>query len=280
VPELPEVEVARRYLARFCAGRTVRRVVVHEARSVRPRGAQALAGLRGARFVAFDRRGKHLLLTLVRGRAPIGLWSHLGMTGKWVRRQPDEPPPRFSRVELHLDRGEVVHYADLRLFGRLTLVERADFASIPVLAALGPDPLHDGLDGPALAARIGRSRRPLKIALMDQTAIAGLGNIQVSEALHRAGLDPRRRADTLTAVEVGRLARSILASVRQTLTRFEREVLGPRASDVRYVEEPGTPNPFRVYGRAGERCPRCRQGKIARLVQGGRATFFCPRCQR
>jgi formamidopyrimidine-DNA glycosylase len=232
----------------------------------------------GARFVSFERRGKHLLILLKKGGQPIGLTSHLGMSGKWLRREIGEEAPRFSRVQLDLRGGITLHYADLRLFGRLRLVKQAAFATLPVVAALGPDPLAEGVDRAHLTARLLGSRKPVKPQLLDQRLIPGVGNIQASEALFRAALDPRRPGGTLGRAEVGRLARGIEASIAFTLKDLLAQIRP--ANDVRYVEEPSGPNPFRVYDRAGERCPRCRLGTITRLVQDGRATFFCPRCQK
>ncbi len=276
MPELPEVETARRWLERWARGRTIARVRVHEPRVV---GGPPLARVVGARFRRFQRRGKHLLLTLEKEGRPVGLWSHLGMTGKWLQRAPGEEAPRFSRVELALDRGGTLHYVDMRLFGKLRLVPDAAFDQQPVLRALGPDVLVDGIDRAAFAARLQRTPAPLKIVLMDQRVLAGLGNIQVSEALFRARLHPRRPARSLSAAEVRRLATAIEASIDYTLRRFEADLRPQGARDIRYVEEPGGPNPFLVYGREGEHCPRCRRGIITRIVQAGRSSFFCPRCQ-
>jgi formamidopyrimidine-DNA glycosylase len=277
MPELPEVETARRWLQRWAARRRITGVVVREPRVLG--GGPRLGTAAGARFRRFERRGKHLLLTLDKGGRPLGLWSHLGMTGKWLRRAPGEEPPRFSRVELVLDNASVLHYVDLRLFGRLRLVAGAAFDQQPVLAALGPDVLGDGIDRAALGARLGRSPQPIKVVLMDQRVLAGIGNIQASEALFRARLDPRRPARSLAAAEVRRLATGIEASIAFTLARFESELRAQRGRDIRYVEEPDGLNPFKVYDRAGERCPRCRRAEITRIVQATRATFFCPRCQ-
>jgi formamidopyrimidine-DNA glycosylase len=297
MPELPEVEFARQCLERWAGGARVTSVAVHERRVVT---GPPLGALVGARFTSFERRGKHLCLGLRQsgrdGKAskaskaskaakadkspgqPAGLWSHLGMTGKWLRRAQGELAPRFSRVELGLDSGVHLHYVDMRLFGRLRLVPGAAFDDVPTLKALGPDAL-DGVDVARLQTRFARSNTPIKVALMDQRVLAGLGNIQVSEALFRARLDPRRPARTLSRAELGRLGRGIRASLDYTLARFAREVGARKGRDIRYVEEPEGPNPFRVYGRAGEPCPRSGD-PIVRLVQAGRSTFFCPQCQR
>jgi formamidopyrimidine-DNA glycosylase len=290
MPELPEVEMARRCLERWAKNRRVQKVIVHEPRVLgRGRGA-GLGALAGARFTAFDRRGKNLLLTLQKGGAPLGLWSHLGMTGKWLLRRRSDEPPRFSRVELLLDDGAILHYADMRLFGRLRLVPGGDFGRLPELGALGPDPLRDGLDAEYLARTLGRVKKPVKLALMDQNVIAGLGNIQASEALFRARLNPLRPARSLSPEEIRRLKRGILDSLQHTLKKSQIERLARGAGDIIYVEERKSDrakaaegsvsdNPFLVYGRAGELCPACRRTRIVRVIQSGRATYYCPRCQ-
>ena len=277
MPELPEVEVAARNLRRWAAGRTVRAAEADTTPVVRPAGPRALAALTGARVRKVERVGKHLLITLARGEKTVGLWSHLGMTAKWQRRVSGAPPPRFSHARLRLDDGSTLHYTDMRRFGRLRVVPGARFADEPTLAALGPDPLRDGVDAARLHARLARVRLPIKVALLDQTILAGVGNIQASEACFRARLDPRRPARSLTRAEVGRLARAILASIRYTLAQFAEEGADAGDGAIVYVEEDREANPFKVYGRAGERCPR-RNGTIRRIVQAGRSTFFCEAC--
>ncbi|HVX96088.1 MAG TPA: bifunctional DNA-formamidopyrimidine glycosylase/DNA-(apurinic or apyrimidinic site) lyase [Polyangia bacterium] len=274
MPELPEVEVARRNLQRWARGHVVRGAEADETRIV----SGPLASLVGARVDEVDRRGKHLLVTLSRGRRErVGLWSHLGMTGKWLRRRAAGEAPRFSHARLALDDGRVLHYCDMRRFGRIQLVPGARFDEIPRLAALGPDPLNDGVDAAKLQARLARVRLPIKVALLDQTVLAGVGNIQATEACFRARLDPRRPARSLTRAEVGRLGRAILASIRYTIEEFTASGAGSGDGDIVYVEEDRSANPFKVYGRAGEPCPR-KNGTIRRIVQAGRSTFFCEAC--
>jgi formamidopyrimidine-DNA glycosylase len=290
MPELPEVEVAARNLRRWATGRTVRAVHAdgRAGRIFRPSSARALGTLAGARFEDVRRRGKNLLVTLAKPRsgAKLGVWSHLGMTGKWLRRRARDPAPRFARLQLDLDDGMTLHYADLRLFGRFRLVPGARFESLPDIAALGPDPLDDGIDPRRLAERLARTRLPIKVAILDQMLLPGVGNIQASEGLFRAGIDPRRPARSLTRPEVARLAKGLLASIRYTLGTFARSGADGDDADIDYVEERKTPNPFLVYGRAGEPCPRHAPAKrrrdggtIVRIVQAARATFYCPRCQ-
>jgi formamidopyrimidine-DNA glycosylase len=276
MPELPEVEFARRCWERWASKRRVTAVTASASRVLRPAAPRSLQALRGAAFDSFERRGKNLLFGARGARGRIGLWSHLGMTGKWLRRKGSELP-RFSRAAVTLDDGSVLHYCDMRLFGRLGVVPGARWEEVAELRGLGPDPLVDGVDRRRLAERLGRLKTPIKVALLDQGLLAGIGNIQAVEALHRAGIDPRRPARSLTAAEVSRLAAGIRRSLNATLSRFERAV--GEDGDIAYVEE-GAANPFAVYDRAGARCPRCRRGVITRIVQAGRSTFFCPRCQR
>jgi formamidopyrimidine-DNA glycosylase len=281
MPELPEVEVAARNLRRWAVGKTIRaaRADRRAARLLRPATPDALEALAGARLVSVDRRGKNLLLTLGRGRDRLGVWSHLGMTGKWLRRASKEPEPPATRVALELSGGTRLCYVDRRMFGRFRLVPGARFDDLAEIAALGPDPLTDGIDVAALAGRLARLRTPIKVALLDQTLLAGVGNIQASESLFRARIDPRRPARSLSTAELRRLAAGIRASIAFSLKTFAAEGADGGGADIGYVEEGTAPNPFLVYGREGARCPGCRGSTIVRIVQAGRATFFCPRCQ-
>jgi formamidopyrimidine-DNA glycosylase len=282
MPELPEVEFAARNLRRWTAHRRIAAIKSDAAarRILRPGSARALQALVGARFGEVRRRGKNLLVALDGAKGPVGVWSHLGMTGKWSRRAPTEPPPRFSRLVIELDDRSRLHYVDLRLFGRFRLVPKAKFDELVDLHAVGPDPLEDGLDPTALRTRLARVKLPIKVAMLDQRLFAGVGNIQASEALFRARIDPRRPARSLSQAEVAALVEAVLASVKFTLDAFA----AAGEQDIGYVEE-GAANPFLVYDRAGAPCPNNRgRGKrhptIQRIVQAGRATYFCPVCQR
>ena len=275
MPELPEVEIATRNLRAWATGR--RLVSLEATRGTasvfRPAGAASLArSVVGATFRSFERRGKQMLVRLERDREPVGLLAHLGMTGKWLRRRAGEPAPRFSRARLALDDGHVLHFVDLRLFGRLRAIPGARFDEVAEVASLGADPLVDGIDAGRLAAAFRRSRLPVKVRMMDQAILPGVGNIMAGEACFRAGIDPRRRGPSLRPAEVARLAGAVVDAMKDAIAREQ----GP---EIAYVEEGGE-NPFLVYDRAGERCPRCRKARIARLVQAGRSTYRCPRCQR
>ncbi len=266
MPELPEVEIARKNLERWLQGSEVTAAEADRTRIFRGANRLAFERLRG-RLAFARRRGKTLLLGFEQNR---GFLSHLGMTGKWVRRPLGQSEP-YSRVRLWLADGSVVHYRDPRLFGRIKPAPADALHQLPEVTQLGPDPLLERLEGPALAERFRRSRSPLKVALLDQRRLAGLGNIHAAEALWRAKLSPLRPVSSLTAAEWKRLATAIRTVIRFALARQDDE-------DIAYVEEPGTPNPFRVYGRAGKPCLRC-EASIKRVRQAGRTTYFCPRCQ-
>jgi formamidopyrimidine-DNA glycosylase len=283
MPELPEVEVAARNLRRWMTGHKIRGVEPRagSARLFRPARADAMEALTGARFRDLRRLGKNLLITLdSRGGGALGLWSHLGMTGKWARRAPHAPEPPFSRFLVELDDRSTLHYTDPRIFGRLRLVPAAAFDDLPEIAGLGPDPLTDGIDARALHAKLAQAGKPIKVAIMDQALLPGVGNIQAIEGLFRAAIDPRRPAGSLSQVQVNRLRKGLLDSIAFTLASFADAGSDGGAADITYVEERRSDNPFLVYGRAGERCGRCKRGTITRIVQAQRATFFCPAHQK
>ena len=200
MPELPEVEVAARNLRRWLTGRTIVAVEPRDgsARIFRPDAPATLDALAGARFHDLRRVGKNLLLTLDTDTGPLGLWSHLGMTGKWLRRGGGDPEPPFSRLMLELDDRTLLFYADTRIFGRVRLVPGAAFEEVQELTGLGPDPLIDGIDPEALYAKLQTISKPIKVAIMDQALLPGVGNIQASEGLYRSAIDPRRPARSLS----------------------------------------------------------------------------------
>jgi formamidopyrimidine-DNA glycosylase len=267
VPELPEVEIASRQLRGWAQGRRIERASAARSRVIRGQAPSRFAQLAGRRLEQIVRLGKWMLLSFDGGE---GLVSHLGMTGKWMRRRAGEAPPSHVRATLELDDGHAIDYRDPRLFGRLVRGTVAQLRSLPVLAALGPDPLG-GIDVERLHRVLRGTRRSLKEALMDQRTLAGLGNIQVSEGLHRAGLHPARPANRLRLAEVDALAAGIGAALRAALDAEDSP------DPITYVEE-GGPNSFLVYDRKGQPCTTCGT-PIERIVQGGRSTFFCPTCQ-
>ncbi len=270
VPELPEVERIARFLAARVPGREIVHVHVAEPRFLRGQSPDEYrAALVGRRVASVLRYGKHLLLELSGGYAA---WIHFGMDGRVALRATREPPPAHTRVRLHLDHDEVVHLPSARMLGGTLAGPKAEVERRAGLAKLGPDALLLE-SGEELVAALGRGRRAVKLDLMDQAAVAGLGNIQATEAHYPAGVAPERPTASLTPPEWERLRRAIAATLADTIEAFG----GPEAPYVN--ESKHAPNPFLVYGREGEPCPGCR-APIERTVQGGRSTFACPRCQR
>lgn len=265
MPELPEVESARRNLVHWLDGPRVVRAEADDTRVFRGARREDFASLRG-RLESLERRGKYLLFTFEGGR---GLLAHLGMTGRFARR-PEGVPVPYSRARLHLDTGAVIHFADARLFGRLEPCAASRLYALDAVKALGRDPLADGLTAEQLQEALGSSRQDLKVALMDQGRVTGLGNIHAAEALFRAGLHPSRKPATLTPQEWKRLTDAIHASLAFGLEEQQGE-------EPAYLEE-GAENRFLVYGRAGTPCARC-STPVESFTQGGRTTHCCPRCQ-
>jgi formamidopyrimidine-DNA glycosylase len=266
VPELPEVEITRENLERWLVGRTIRRASAPD-RILR--GGQSRRrveqNLLGARATSVTRRGKFLLLALGPRRSVV--LAHLGMTGKFVRLASGEPAPRFVRVELELSRGERVVLCDARRLGRFRMLDAKEERR---LDGLGVEPLSRELDGRRLFRSTAGSKMPIKLFLMDQKKLAGIGNIQAAEALFLAGIHPTRPANSLGRGEASALSRSIRRALRSEIARH-------RSSSGRYLHE-GEENHFLIYGRRGEPCPRC-SAAIERILQGGRSSYYCPSCQ-
>jgi len=270
MPELPEVEYATRCLRAWMIDRHVDRAIAERTRVLqRVTPARLSEALSGRVLQSVERRGKYLLLQFDEN---VGLLGHLGMTGKLVRRPHGALEP-YSHARFELDDGWTVHFRDPRKFGRLRLARADRLSRLEEVKSLGPDAL--GITATVLAERLKRTARPIKVALLDQTVVAGLGNIYAAEALFLAQLSPRRRADRLTTRQVARLAEGI----RQTLEKALAHLPGVHDVEIAYVEEPGTPNPFLVYDKEGKPCSRC-GAPVRSLGQGGRTTFFCSRCQR
>jgi formamidopyrimidine-DNA glycosylase len=274
MPELPEVETVARSLRPHLVGRRVLGVETSGLPLRRAVDAEALrAATKGARFDAVERRAKYLLLGLSRGHVVV---AHLGMTGRFIVAPQATPRPQHTHVVFRLDGEEELRYVDARRFGVLGVVPRARLDESPELAAVGVDPLTEAFTAAWLTAELAGSRRDVKQFLLDQGRVAGLGNIYVSEALHVAGISPRRRADQVGPLRAGRLH----AAIRNVLVAaVERR--GTTLRD--YVDADGelgdNQNHLAVYGREGEPCRRC-GGRVKRLVQGARSTFYCPGCQR
>ena len=271
MPELPEVEFAAGQLRRWMEGRKILQATAGKTRIIRGSSPKAFAEhLTGRKLTLVERHGKYLMLHFDHNE---GLVGHLGMTGKFVRR-PKGAEEKFSRASFELEDGHTVHYRDPRMFGRLTLCPGDKLHQRKEIAQLGPDLKNTRATAELLAERLKKTSRAIKVALMDQTVVAGLGNIHAAEALFRAGINPRKAGGKLSKEQRAALSRAISEAIAYALKEQ-----GADSDEISYVEEPGTANPFLVYGRKGEPCRRCKAA-IKAITQGGRTTFFCPKCQR
>jgi formamidopyrimidine-DNA glycosylase len=278
MPELPEVETVVRGLRPKLEGQRLQLVEQRRPDLRFPLPENFAARLTGRRVERIRRRAKYMLLDLDDGQV---LLCHLGMSGRMVIVEraggaPRQPLDRHDHIIFTTEAGTEIRFNDARRFGMMDLIAAEALDSHPLLRALGPEPLGNDFNGPALAAALKGKRSPIKAALLDQQVVAGLGNIYVCEALFFAGLSPRRQAYT---VQGGR-AEKLTAAVRSVLAR----AIDAGGSSLRdYVQANGELGYFQhewaVYGREGEGCRSC-GGAVQRLVQSGRSTFFCPRCQR
>lgn len=273
MPELPEVETVVRGLRRSVVGRQVREVCLSGKPLRRPVAPDFAGRLRGRMIRRVGRRGKYLVFVL----DPPGYWlAHLGMSGRLCCKPHAEPPEKHTHAVIRLSDGSELHYRDPRRFGFLALYDVARPEMVPELRALGADPLGRDFDGERLGRALARSRRDIKSFLLDQKQIAGIGNIYACEALFRARIHPARRCNTIAHREACRLAQALRKVLREAI-----EHRGTSLSD--FVDSAGRPGDHGsylcVYAREGERCRRCRT-PIARMIQGNRSSFFCPRCQR
>jgi formamidopyrimidine-DNA glycosylase len=294
MPELPEVETVARDLQRWVAGAQITDAEVRWDRTIRhPQPPeQFVAEVRGAQIERVGRRAKSVLIHLADGRV---MTVALRMTGALIVAPPGTPDDKYARVIFRLADGRELRYRDVRKFGRIGLWEggglrrrrttkvrkRVAESTAPyrvgdVFGRHGPEPLATTFSAARLAERLrGRSAR-LKTLLLDQSFVAGVGNIYADEALWRARLHPLRAADTLTGPEIARLHRALRAVLRQGIHNRG-------ASFADYVGADGEPGAnaeqLAVYRRTGEPCLRCGT-RIERVVVGQRSTHFCPRCQR
>ncbi len=271
MPELPEVENVVRGLRAYLVGRRIERVVVTWERSVVDLTPDQFAQqLEGQTIVGVGRRGKWILIRLGDGRT---LMVHLRMSGRMLLDCYVEPRERYVRAWFRLDGGHRLCFSDVRKFGRLWLVDDPQRA----LADLGPEPLAGAFTVDALNESLSTRRARLKSLLLDQSFVAGLGNIYADEALWRARLHPLRRADTLSPVEVERLH----GAIRQVL-QAAIDSGGTTLSEGGYRQSDGQTGSFArdlaAYGRTDEPCPRC-GSLIERIRVSQRSTHFCPRCQ-
>jgi formamidopyrimidine-DNA glycosylase len=274
MPELPEVETVRLRLEPALVGRTFDSVEILDSRLTRPLApAEVAAEIQGERVVAVERRGKYLI---VRFETGLVLLIHLRMTGSLIHsRNGASKDNRHTRAVVILDDGSDVTYRDVRRFGTWHVL-RADELDAYLGTRLGAEPLARAFSTKKLAEGLEGRKAPIKSALLDQRTLAGMGNIYADEALWRAGIHPRRPAGELGESELRALHRGIRRTLETGIARQGatlRDYRTPEGRSGRMQLE------FKVYGRAGEPCPRCR-APIEKTRLGGRGTWFCPVCQR
>jgi formamidopyrimidine-DNA glycosylase len=283
VPELPEVETVRRGLAPVMEGQRIVEAVLRRPDLRWPLPDRMAERLRGQRVERLRRRSKYILADLSSGET---LLIHLGMSGRMLVsgvilgefHHAHPAPEKHDHVLLDMEDGGRITFNDARRFGAMDLVATESADGHWLLAGLGPEPLGNAFDEDYLVARLHRRNTPVKAALLDQRVVAGLGNIYVCEALHRAGISPRRKAGRIAEPRV----RGLVPVIREVLTEAI-EAGGSSLRDFRQADgELGYfQHTFRVYDREGEPCvrPGC-SGTVARIVQSGRSSFFCGACQR
>ena len=270
MPELPEVETTVRGLARYLAGERIARIAVNRPDLRRPFPPDLVQAMTGATVVSLGRRAKYGLIHTDRDRTLI---FHLGMSGRW-RIEP-ERIEKHDHLVLETAAGHVLALNDARRFGSVDLVDTGLLDIWPSFAAMGPEPLGKDLSAAHLARAFSSRSAPIKQLLLDQRIVAGLGNIYVCEALNRARISPGKAG--------GAVSRSALARLVTAIREVLNESIEAGGSTIRdYAQPSGELGYFaaswRVYGREGQPCA-C-GGTVTRFVQGGRSTFWCPKCQK
>jgi formamidopyrimidine-DNA glycosylase len=270
MPELPEVETTVRGLAPVLEGRRIARVTLRRPDLRRPMPQDLGQRLTGATVTALGRRAKYGLIDTDRGDTMI---FHLGMSGRW-RVDPSELIAHDHLI-LETDEGRVVALNDPRRFGSVDLVPTAEIGDWPAFRALGPEPLGPDFTADHLEAALAGRIASIKLLLLDQRVVAGLGNIYVCEALYESGISPKRGGGSLTRPQLARLVdavHSVLDAAIEAGGSSLRDYARPDG-ELGYFSKQ-----FKVYGREGQPC-EC-GGTVARYTEGGRSTFWCPKCQR
>jgi formamidopyrimidine-DNA glycosylase len=272
VPELPEVETLRRSLVQPLVGRSLGNVTVHRSDLREPLDGVGLRCLTNRRVLGLRRRAKYLLIDL------SGDWIlaiHLGMTGQLTLVAKDAPQAKHEHLSLEVGEHRL-RFVDARRFGLVLVLRSDELPTDPHFAHLGLEPLTEEFDGDYLRSRARGRHAPVKNFIMDAAIVVGVGNIYASEALYHAGIHPSRRVHRIAAGRWNRLGQAIQRVLSEAIDRG-----GTTFSDFvdGYGRSGGNQPDLAVYGRSGETCLSCPE-MIRRRVQGGRSTFYCPRCQR
>lgn len=280
MPELPEVEVLVRHLRPLLRGKTIRGVSVSRDRATRPTAPRELErALAGAKFQDLSRRGKYLLFELhpKNSKKAFTVLGHLGMTGTMFVALKKEKLPSHTAIVFDLgDRNFV--YEDWRYFGRMSL-------DLSPIQELGPEPMDKSFSAEAFAKSLKQSRQAIKVKLLDQSLIAGIGNIYASEALFRARISPKLPANRLSLERAKDLLRAIRAVLTEAIkygSTVPLKTMSGKSDALLYSSENGESfyeKRLRVYDRAGKPCLNCGT-PIKRITQAARSTFYCPQCQK
>lgn len=270
MPELPEVETIRRQLDEKLAGARIKDVKILRTGKETPAGKRFVDKVKGQIIVSIERRAKLLIFKFKQGDALI---AHLKMTGRLILVAKNYRPQKHDRIIFYFNIPQALVWSDLRQFGFLKAIKGHELEKI--LSVYGPEPLEVSTSELAELLRV-ESKRSLKAVMLDQTRIAGIGNIYADEACHRAGILPTRKISTLKAIEREKLARAIKNVLRESIAKQ-----GTSADS--YVNAFGKEGRFlsrlRVYGRKGKSCLRCGTS-IKKISHAQRGTHFCPGCQR
>lgn len=275
MPELPEVEIVVRGLNKLVSGRTISDAELRRKRlapDISPRSFSAR--LRGAAIRFIHRRGKHILFDLDNQRT---LLTHLRMSGRFMLLNGEHDDPKFAHAVFHFSGGERLVFHDQRHFGLMKVLETPRLHEVSELSKLAPEPLSEEFGDRYFQIALRGSKRPVKLLLLDQTKVCGLGNIYAAEALFLSGIDPRLSANKISARRAALLRRSIVSVLSETL-ELGSHVVPDRMDIGGNIYGPGSDAHWRVYGREGLPCPAC-ESPIKRITQGGRSTFLCRKCQ-
>ena len=274
MPELPEVETIRRGLERVLIGQTIRQVKIRETRFRQPiNGARLKRLIAGQQVAALHRRAKYLLCEL---KNHAHLVIHLGMSGRLLYCKKSMPLQKHDHIQFSFTNGHELRFYDPRRFGMVDAVLPGELSDYFHFRSLGPEPLSRQFTAAYLAQRAKKLARPVKNFLMDGAVVVGVGNIYASESLFRAGIHPQKASGKLSSSEWEKLVRAVRATLKRAIKRGGTTFNDFHNSDggMGYFQQE-----LMVYDRAGEPCRACDR-KIRRIVQAGRSSFYCPRCQK
>jgi formamidopyrimidine-DNA glycosylase len=266
MPELPEVEVIRRQIYKIVKNRTIKKIEIMDSRVIKGiTPAEFKKQLVGKKITELSRRAKYLIFNLSSGKI---LLVHLGMAGTLII---GDKGQKYNKYALGFEGGKVIYYCDSRMFGKTRILD-----NLEMLQNIGPEPLGGGLGREGFFNMLRKHKVKIKILLLNQAFLAGLGNIYACEALYYAGIHPKRKSDKITRRESDKL----LEGIKKILSQSVKQ--GGSSVD-RYVNASGEKgrmqNHLKVYGREGLPCERC-GGKVKKINLGQRGTYYCPRCQK